>query len=198
MNPYENKVNMMRNYYYFKALLPSNYMKIRFKPAQSTPRASRNSNNINVNTGMLPRTVVITEGEIPGKIKHRLIQGKEMRNNIQQKLINKHNQHYMLMSYDNGQNDSKEKEMLNYNEVDKMNGFDCSSVNKHFNVKDISKNKIKVYQTYQTEPVQHYQYKKNLYLPTITSSLQHKKPRYDRESNWSKDIVTKNNNNNGK
>ena len=196
MNPYENKVNMMRNYFYFKALLPSNYMKIRFKPAQSTPRALRNSNNININTGMnvnrQQRTVVITEGEIPGKIKHRLIQSKEMINNIQQKLMNKHNQHYVVMSYDNGQNDSKE--IFNYNEADKLNGFDCKSVNKHFNVKDISKNKLKVYQTYQTEPVQHYQYKKNLYLPTITSSLQQKKPRYDRESNWSKDIVTKNNN----
>ena len=195
MNPYENKVNMMHNYYYFKALLPSNYMKIRFKPAQSTPRTVRNSNytnNARVNANRQQRMVIITEGEIPGKIKHRLTQSKEMVNNIQQKLTNKHNQHYIVI--DNGQNDSKEKEILNYNEFDKLNGFDCSSVNKHFNVNDINKNKPKTFQTYQSEPVQHYQYKKNLYLPTITSSLQQKKPRYDRESNWSKDIITKNTN----
>ena len=203
MNPYENKVKMMQNYYYFKALLPCNYMKIRFKPSQSSPRILRQSNQMfylqtksSLSKKIITdkqKTVIVTSEGIPKKNNHKKTQSKESLDNCQIKCSNIQRRNYIFSS-DNLhkiQNDLNKKTFI-YDEVDHLNGFDQTSVNKHFNIDDIKSKKPKVMLTYQSEPVQHYQYKKNLYLPTITDNLKYKKPRYDRDNNWSKDILSKN------
>lgn len=204
MNPYENKVKMMQNYYYFKALLPCNYMKIRFKPSQSSPRILKQSNQMFYSQSRSSlskkivtdkqKTVIVTSEGILKKNKHKKNQSKESFDIFQRKCSTNIQRRNYIFSSDNlhkMQTDLNKKTFTS-NEADRLKGFDETSVNKHFNIDDIKIKMPKIMLTYQSEPVQHYQYKKNLYLPTITDNLKYKKPRYDRENNWSKDILSKN------
>ena len=175
----ESREKIYDNYLFYRKILPNNSLKCNLRPLegyspiyQKYPKSLFSNNNT------------------PNKIKNK--NNNKNNNNIVGNLIQ--NGKTIILS-----NNKKDFEKINknnkpiptnkkrLNEDNKINDEDIiykKGFNKVFDIEQIKQNSaFGGSKNFKSHSVQIYEYKNNLYLPSISQRLKFNKPRYDRESN---------------
>ena len=175
----EAREKIYDNYLFYRKILPNNSLKCNLRPLE----------------GYSP---------IYQKYPKSLFSNNNSPNNIKNKNNNKNNNNIVGNLIQNGKtiilsNNKKDFEKINknnkpiptnkkrLNEDNKINDEDIiykKGFNKVFDIEQIKQNSaFGGSKNFKSHSVQIYEYKNNLYLPSISQRLKFNKPRYDRESN---------------
>jgi hypothetical protein len=175
----EAREKIYNNYLFYRKILPNNSLKCNLRPLE----------------GYSP---------IYQKYPKSLFSNNNNPNNIKNKNNNKNNNNIVGNLIQNGKtiilsNNKKDFEKINknnkpiptnkkrLNEDNKINDEDIiykKGFNKVFDIDQIKQNSaFGGSKNFKSHSVQIYEYKNNLYLPSISQRLKFNKPRYDRESN---------------
>ena len=186
----ESREKIYDNYLFYRKILPNNSLKCNLRPLE----------------GYSP---------IYQKYPKSLFSNNNIPNNIKNKNNNKNNNNIVGNLIQNGKtiilsNNKKDFEKINknnkpiptnkkrLNEDNKINDEDIiykKGFNKVFDIGQIKQNSaFGGSKNFKSHSVQIYEYKNNLYLPSISQRLKFNRPRYDRESNQNDNYFTKNNN----
>ena len=186
----EAREKIYNNYLFYRKILPNNSLKCNLRPLegyspiyQKYPKIlfnnnntsnnnikknnKNNSNNSVVNFIQNGKTIILTNNKNDFEKINRInkgIQTKKMRLNDDNKINDDDN------IYKKGFN-----KVYDINQIKQNSAFGGSK-------------------NFKSHSVQIYEYKNNLYLPSISQRLKYNRPRYDRESNQNDNYFTKNNN----
>ena len=186
----EAREKIYNNYLFYRKILPNNSLKCNLRPLegyspiyQKYPKIlfnnnnttnnnikknnKNNSNNSVVNFIQNGKTIILTNNKNDFEKINRInkgIQTKKMRLNDDNKINDDDN------IYKKGFN-----KVYDINQIKQNSAFGGSK-------------------NFKSHSVQIYEYKNNLYLPSISQRLKFNRPRYDRESNQNDNYFTKNNN----
>ena len=186
----EAREKIYNNYLFYRKILPNNSLKCNLRPLE----------------GYSP---------IYQKYPKSLFSNNNSPNNIKNKNNNKNNNNIVGNLIQNGKtiiltNNKKDLEKINRNNkpilINKKKLNDDNKINEEDNIYKKGFNKVydinQIKQNsafggsknFKSHSVQIYEYKNNLYLPSISQRLKYNRPRYDRESNQNDNYFTKNNN----
>ena len=186
----ESREKIYDNYLFYRKILPNNSLKCNLRPLE----------------GYSP---------IYQKYPKSLFSNNNIPNNIKNKNNNKNNNNIVGNLIQNGKtiiltNNKKDLEKINRNNkpilINKKKLNDDNKINEEDNIYKKGFNKVydinQIKQNsafggsknFKSHSVQIYEYKNNLYLPSISQRLKYNRPRYDRESNQNDNYFTKNNN----
>ncbi len=186
----ESREKIYDNYLFYRKILPNNSLKCNLRPLE----------------GYSP---------IYQKYPKSLFSNNNSPNNIKNKNNNKNNNNIVGNLIQNGKtiiltNNKKDLEKINRNNkpilINKKKLNDDNKINEEDNIYKKGFNKVydinQIKQNsafggsknFKSHSVQIYEYKNNLYLPSISQRLKYNRPRYDRESNQNDNYFTKNNN----
>ncbi len=186
----ESREKIYDNYLFYRKILPNNSLKCNLRPLE----------------GYSP---------IYQKYPKSLFSNNNSPNNIKNKNNNKNNNNIVGNLIKNGKtiiltNNKKDLEKINRNNkpilINKKKLNDDNKINEEDNIYKKGFNKVydinQIKQNsafggsknFKSHSVQIYEYKNNLYLPSISQRLKYNRPRYDRESNQNDNYFTKNNN----
>ena len=175
----ESREKIYDNYLFYRKILPNNSLKCNLRPLE----------------GYSP---------IYQKYPKSLFSNNNSPNNIKNKNNNKNNNNIVGFLIQNGKtiiltNNKKDLEKINRNNkpilINKKKLNDDNKINEEDNIYKKGFNKVydinQIKQNsafggsknFKSHSVQIYEYKNNLYLPSISQRLKFNKPRYDRESN---------------
>ena len=186
----EAREKIYNNYLFYRKILPNNSLKCNLRPLegyspiyQKYPKIlfnnnnttnnnikKNNKNNSNNSVGNFiqnGKTIILTNNKNDFEKINRInkgIQTKKMRLNDDNKINDDDN------IYKKGFN-----KVYDINQIKQNSAFGGSK-------------------NFKSHSVQIYEYKNNLYLPSISQRLKFNRPRYDRESNQNDNYFTKNNN----
>ena len=171
----ESREKIYDNYLFYRKILPNNSLKCNLRPLE----------------GYSP---------IYQKYPKSLFSNNNSPNNIKNKNNNKNNNNIVGNLIKNGKtiiltNNKKDLEKINRNNkpilINKKKLNDDNKINEEDNI--YKKGFNKVYDINQIKQNSVYEYKNNLYLPSISQRLKFNKPRYDRESNQNDNFYNNNN-----
>ena len=186
----EAREKIYNNYLFYRKILPNNSLKCNLRPLE----------------GYSP---------IYQKYPKSLFSNNNSPNNIKNKNNNKNNNNIIGNLIQNGKtiiltNNKKDLEKINRNNkpilINKKKLNDDNKINEEDNIYKKGFNKVydinQIKQNsafggsknFKSHSVQIYEYKNNLYLPSISQRLKYNRPRYDRESNQNDNYYYKNNN----
>ena len=185
----ESREKIYDNYLFYRKILPNNSLKCNLRPLE----------------GYSP---------IYQKYPKSLFSNNNSPNNIKNKNNNKNNNNIVGNLIKNGKtiiltNNKKDLEKINRNNkpilINKKKLNDDNKINEEDNIYKKGFNKVydinQIKQNsafggsknFKSHSVQIYEYKNNLYLPSISQRLKFNKPRYDRESNQNDNFYNNNN-----
>jgi len=185
----ESREKIYDNYLFYRKILPNNSLKCNLRPLE----------------GYSP---------IYQKYPKSLFSNNNSPNNIKNKNNNKNNNNIVGNLIQNGKtiiltNNKKDLEKINRNNkpilINKKKLNDDNKINEEDNIYKKGFNKVydinQIKQNsafggsknFKSHSVQIYEYKNNLYLPSISQRLKFNKPRYDRESNQNDNFYNNNN-----
>ena len=185
----ESREKIYDNYLFYRKILPNNSLKCNLRPLE----------------GYSP---------IYQKYPKSLFSNNNNPNNIKNKNNNKNNNNIVGNLIQNGKtiiltNNKKDLEKINRNNkpilINKKKLNDDNKINEEDNIYKKGFNKVydinQIKQNsafggsknFKSHSVQIYEYKNNLYLPSISQRLKFNKPRYDRESNQNDNFYNNNN-----
>ena len=185
----ESREKIYDNYLFYRKILPNNSLKCNLRPLE----------------GYSP---------IYQKYPKSLFNNNNSPNNKKNKNNNKNNNNIVGNLIQNGKtiiltNNKKDLEKINrnnkpilinkkkLNDVNKINEEDNiykKGFNKVYDINQIKQNSaFGGSKNFKSHSVQIYEYKNNLYLPSISQRLKFNKPRYDRESNQNDNFYNNNN-----
>jgi hypothetical protein len=185
----ESREKIYDNYLFYRKILPNNSLKCNLRPLE----------------GYSP---------IYQKYPKSLFSNNNSPNNIKNKNNNKNNNNIVGNLIKNGKtiiltNNKKDLEKINRNNkpilINKKKLNDDNKINEEDNIYKKGFNKVydinQIKQNsafggsknFKSHSVQIYEYKNNLYLPSISQRLKYNKPRYDRESNQNDNFYNNNN-----
>ena len=156
---------MMDNYLYVKTVLPLSFKKIHVTKRKKEHRFNYFSQYItnddnDTKSKQYNQTIILTTGSIPKKKKLKI----------------------KLFSPNRSPKKEIPNEMCKTSEEKEINFFEQGT--KYFNPNEIKQ--LNLYGTsniLKSFPVKSFEYKKNLYLPTITQRMKNSRPRYERNFN---------------
>ena len=185
----EAREKIYNNYLFYRKILPNNSLKCNLRPLegyspiyQKYPKILFNNNTTNNNI-------------------------KKNNKNNSNNSVGNFIQNGKTIILTNNKNDFEKINRINKGiQTKKMRIYDDNKINDDDNIYKKSFNKVydinQIKQNsafggsknFKSHSVQIYEYKNNLYLPSISQRLKFNRPRYDRESNQNDNYFTKNNN----
>lgn len=175
MKKLSQREKILDNYIYFKTILPQSFSKIHIPKKKNIvsskfilPNYIFNYNDnmsTNKKKDIFSKTIILTDGNINMKVSKT----KKQKRNLS--LINSRNKTLDNVSVYSKNNKDDGKTQI----IEKSRYFSPNEI-KLLNLYGISKD-------FKSVPVQNFEYKKNLFLPSITQRMKMSKPRYDREYN---------------
>lgn len=176
MKKLTQREKILDNYIYLKTILPQSFSKIHMPKKKNNIHSSKfilPNYILNYNDNVGPnrrkdnfsKTIVFTDGNINQKVSKKQKQKRNL------SVINSRNK-----TLNNINTYSKNNKDVSKSEVIENNRYFTPNEIKLLNLYGASKD-------FKSLPVQIFEYKKNLFLPSITQRMKTLKPRYDREYN---------------
>ncbi len=186
----EAREKIYNNYLFYRKILPNNSLKCNLRPLegyspiyQKYPKILFNNNNTS-NNNIKKNNKNNSNNSVGNFIKN----GKTII------LTNNKNDFEKINRINKGIQTKK----MRINDDNKINDDDNiyrKGFNKVYDINQIKQNSaFGGSKNFKSHSVQIYEYKNNLYLPSISQRLKYNRPRYDRESNQNDNYFTKNNN----
>ena len=186
----EAREKIYNNYLFYRKILPNNSLKCNLRPLegyspiyQKYPKILFNNNNTS-NNNIKKNNKNNSNNSVGNFIQN----GKTII------LTNNKNDFEKINRINKGIQTKK----MRINDDNKINDDDNiyrKGFNKVYDINQIKQNSaFGGSKNFKSHSVQIYEYKNNLYLPSISQRLKYNRPRYDRESNQNDNYFTKNNN----
>ena len=185
----ESREKIYDNYLFYRKILPNNSLKCNLRPLEgyspiyqkypkslfnnnNSPNNKKNKNNNKNNNNIVGnliqngKTIILTNNK------------KDLEK------INRNNKPILI----------NKKKLNDDNKINEEDNIYKKGFNKVYDINQIKQNSaFGGSKNFKSHSVQIYEYKNNLYLPSISQRLKFNKPRYDRESNQNDNFYNNNN-----
>ena len=186
----ESREKIYDNYLFYRKILPNNSLKCNLRPLegyspiyQKYPKILFNNNNT-TNNNIKKNNKNNSNNSVVNFIQN----GKTIiltNNKKDLEKINRNNKPILI----------NKKKLNDDNKINEEDNIYKKGFNKVYDINQIKQNSaFGGSKNFKSHSVQIYEYKNNLYLPSISQRMKFNKPRYDRESNQNDNYFTKNNN----